>query len=363
MIIGVISDTHSIESNALPHIMKRFKDAGVKVVIHCGDLDKKHLSPKLFANFPIICALTEDQIDDAAFAKVPEGWRFTRPGDRICDIGDLRVYVGHKRSFDFLTGSEAELIKVLNALRRDHDRVSWLFSGHTHHQIFYQSRTINFLNPGAVENSIDGHEFAIIDTENWRTIFSRIPEAIPQRPQFQIGIISDSLNVSELDVDFWKRLATALRIQNVKYIIHCGNIALSDIGRPELKDFSVYFSLRLDQEYGDRLPENWYLIPLDQPIVEIEGYRFYIQLDLGLTLIKQSEFDMYTLSLELRRKHPEITFALCGFTYGAFYEEGEQVRIINPGDVVKDRNFAVIGLPTTEVTFDNVLPALLSLNE
>lgn len=275
------------------------------------------------------------------------------PGDRIIDIDDSRIYVGHKRAFEFLTGSEAKLMKTLNTIRRDHEWVRWLFSGHTHHQIYKQSHVINFVNPGAVEDSFDGYEFAIINTEKDEIIFSRILPTTPAKKPFSVGVISDSLNISELDSSFWQKLAEKFKNNNVSHVIHCGNLALGDIGREELKGFQVFYNLRPDQKDPEG-PENWRLISQKEPVVEINGYRFYIQLDLGATLLEQSEYDMHMLCLNLRRKYPEISFILCGFTNDAFYEEGEEVRIINPGDVIKDRDFAVICLPTTEITFGHV---------
>lgn len=353
MIWGIISDTHQDKMKAIPHIMAEFKKRNVEAMIHCGDIKAEHLKPELFNNFPVVCALIEEQVEETKFARPPNGWRFTKPGDRIIDIGDTRIYVGHKRSFEFLTGSEANLINTLNTIRRDHDWVRWLFSGHTHHQIFKQSPIISFVNPGAVEDSFDGYEFAIIDTETDKITFGRIPKTKPVKPGFAIGVISDSLNISELDSHFWERLAEEFKKDNIGHIIHCGNLALEDIGRQELKNFQVYYNLRPDQK-DPGSPENWHLIPQDEPVVEINGYRFYIQLDLGAVLLEQSEYDMHQLCLDLRRKHPRISFILCGFTNDAFYEEGEQVRIINPGDVIKDRNFAVIFLPCTEITFSRV---------
>lgn len=354
MIWGILSDTHKDRMNAIPHIIAEFKKRGVEVIIHCGDIKVEHLDPDLFGKLPVVCALVEEQAENPKFATPPNNWRFTRPKDRIIDIGDTRLYVGHKRAFEFLAGSEAKLMETLNTIRRDHEWVRWLFSGHTHHQIYNQSHLINFVNPGAVEDSFDGFEFAIINTEIDEIIFSRILPTTPTKKPFSIGAISDSLNISELDPYFWKGLAEKFKENNVGHIIHCGNLALEDVGQEELKDFEVHYNLRPDQTHVKNSPKNWHLIPQDEPVVKINGYRFYVQLDLGATLLEQSEYDMHLLCLNLRRKHPEISFVLCGFTNNAFLEEGEEVRIINPGDVVKDRSFAVITLPCTEITFGHV---------
>ena len=353
MIWGVISDTHEDKMNALSHIMAEFRKRNVEAIIHAGDIEPKHLKPELFNNLPVICALVESQIEKPEFSKPPKGWIFTRPGKRVFNFCNNVIYVGHKRAFEFLTGSEADLINTLNMIRRDHDFVRWLFSGHTHHQVYKKGHLINFVNPGAVESSFEGYEFAVINTETDEIVFSRILKTEPLKERFAVGVISDSLNISDLDNAFWENLADEFRKYDIKHIIHCGNLAESDIGREELKDFEVYYNLRSDQK-NLNAPKNWHLIPGNQPVVEINGYRFYVQLDLGADLLEQSEYDMHKLCLKLRRTYHGISFVLCGFTNDAFYEEGEQVRIINPGDIVKGRNYAVISLPRVEITFSHV---------
>ncbi|MFC1633322.1 metallophosphoesterase family protein [Planctomycetota bacterium] len=357
MIVGILSDTHRDRTNAIPHIVKEFKKRKVEVIFHCGDIEPPHLDEGLFGNLPVVCALIEEQKGTKEFCFPPHGWRFTEPGDRIVTLPNgLRFYIGHKRAFEFLTGAETELMKTLEVIRKDYDCVQWLFSGHTHHQIYKQDPLINFVNPGAVEDSYDGYEFAVIDTETKEITFSRIPKTEPIKKPFSVGVISDSLNISDLDVDFWANLAGQLKKRRVKHIIHCGNISLKDIGREELKGFKVHYFLRKDQKNPSNVPDNWELIPWEKPTVTISGYRFNIQLDLGVTILDKSEIDMHRLSLQTRSDHPETNFILFGSTNYAFLEEGEQVRIINPGDVVRSRNYAVITLPTTEITFSSILP-------
>ncbi len=354
MIMGVLSDTHQDRMNALPHIMGEFKQREVEIIIHCGDIEPKHLKPELFNGLPVICALVEGQVDEEVFGTPPANWVFTRPRKRIHHLSDCEaIYVGHNRSFEFLTGSEAQLNQMLNTIRKENDWVRWLFSGHTHHQIFKQGQLINFVNPGAVEDSFDGYEFAVINTNNGEMVFSRILKTKPIKPTFSVGVISDSLNITDMDPDFWPRLRKEFEKRGVIYIIHCGNIALNDIGRPELADFQVFYNLRSDQK-NEQSPRNWHQISAENPVVEIGGYRFYVQLDLGADLLEKSEKDMHMLCLDLRRKYHEISFVLCGFTTDAFLEEGQEVRIVNPGDILKDRNFVVICLPRAEITFGHV---------
>jgi predicted phosphodiesterase len=243
----------------------------------------------------------------------------------------------------------------LDQMRRDNDGLRWVFSGHTHHQSFVQTRLVNSINPGAIENSFDGYSFAVVNTENGEVVFSRIHRTKPIIPTFSVGVISDSGRISNIDPDFWESLAQEFNKRGANTIIHCGNINLKDIGRPELRNFLVYCNLREDQKRPAVCPDNWRIIcNSDNPVVEINGYRFYVQLDLGIDLLQKSEFDMHTTSLELRRKFPELDYILCGFTHNALLVEGEQIKIINPGDVIDDRNFAVICLPRNEITFGHI---------
>ena len=362
MIIGILSDTHHDKSNAIAHVVEEFKRRKVEAIFHCGDIEPRHLDSELFGNLPVVCALVEEQKGAKEYCFAPNGWRFTEPGNRIVTLPNgLSFYIGHKRSFEFLTGSEAELIKTLETIRRDYDCVQWLFSGHTHHQIYKQDPLISFVNPGAIEDSYDGYEFAVINTETKEITFSRIPKTRPIKKSFSVGIISDSLNISDLDVDFWASLAKQFKKKRVRDIIHCGNISIGDIGREELKEFKVHYYLRKDQKNPSNVPDNWELIRLEKPIVEVNGYKFYVQLDLGVTILEQSEIDMHKLSLHIRKGYPETSFILFGSTNYAFLEEGEQVRIINPGDVVRDRNYSIVTLPTTEIVFGSIIPPPLSL--
>ena len=361
MIIGILSDTHHDKINAIPYVVEEFKRRKVTIIFHCGDIDPKHLDCHLFGNLPVVCALIEEQRGIKDFCFPPHGWRFTVPGDRIVTLPNgQRFYVGHKRAFEFLTGAETELIKTMETIRRDYDCVQWLFSGHTHHQIYKQNPLISFVNPGAIEDSYDGYEFAVLDTETKEITFSRIPKTKPVKKEFSVGIISDSLNISELDVDFWANSAKQFKKRKVKNIIHCGNINIGDIGREELNEFNIHYFLRADQKNPPEVKNNWKLICQEEPIVEVNGYKFYVQLDLGATILEQSEIDMHKLSLSIRKKYPETSFILFGSTNYAFLEEGEQVRIINPGDVVRDRSYSIVTLPNTEIVFSSILLSRIS---
>ncbi len=366
MIIGVVSDTHSDRANALPHVMAQFKQRGVQLIIHCGDIEPKHVDPALFLNLPVICALNKEQLDKPAFAREPEGWVFTKPEDRVRSLEDMLVYVGHRGSFDFLKGTQNDMASLLENIRKAHDGLRWYFSGHTHHQIMLQTQLVRFVNPGAVEVGFDGYEYAVVDTNTFEVVFSRILPTKPLAVNHFVGIISDSLNISTTDGDFWSSLATEFHKRGVGTVVHCGNISIDDVGRKELEGFQVYYNLRKDQKDPASVPGNWLriggLATGDLPVVSINGHRIYVELDLGLDLLEQSELKMSMKSLELRRKYPEISYIFCGFTHSTLFAEGNEIKIINPGDAIKDRNFVVLCLPRGEVTFGHVpmapLPAL-----
>lgn len=353
-VLGIISDTHEDRANAIPHIVQDFKKRGVELVIHCGDIEPQHL--KAFEGLPVICALNTEQLDKPPFNEAPPpNWEFTKPGDRIRDYKHVRMYVGHKLSYDFITGTEIKLMQTLEKIRNEKDGVRLVFSGHTHHQILVQTPLVNFVNPGAVEDSYDGYEYAVINAENNEIVFCRIPKTQSTVPTFSVGVISDSLDISRHDPSFWGKLAKEMQDRDVKNIVHCGNIAMSDIGLSEFSNFTVYCYLRADQVKPKSVPSNWHIISANDPIISLNGYKFYVQLDLGAELMEKSEYDMHKMLLVLSKKHPEITHVLCGFTRNASLEENEHhIRIINPGDVVKDGNFAVICLPREEITFGHV---------
>lgn len=377
MILGILSDTHEDKMGALPHIIKKFLERKVDIIIHAGDIEEKHIDMAKFGNLPVYCALTDEQnrICEAekfrkggiAFCSPPAQWIFTTPGQRIVDLSidgeKERIYVGHKRSFEFVTGAESELLKTLFAIRKDNDGVRYLFSGHTHHQILTESRLITFVNPGAVTDSMGiagGYEYALVDTSSDRIIFSRIPASVSTAPYLKLGVISDSLTISQKDVKFWEKLAVEFVKEKVTHIIHCGNLNLDDVGRPELQRFKIYYSLRDDQIAKDC--GNWHSIDKKKRVVDISGYQFYVQWNLSAELLHKSERDMHYLALEIQKQNSEVNLVLCGFTHSAFYEEGETLIILNPGDVIQSRDYAIIELPLYEITFGRIpydpLPSL-----
>ncbi len=362
MLLGIMSDTHHIDEKIVELVVREFLEKKVDAIIHCGDIEPEHINGELFGNLPVVCALNREQCKHSFLFgkklrpkfKAPQNWIFTVPEKRVLNFWGVIIYVGHKRSYEFLIGSEEKLIRFLQKIREVHDGLRWVFSGHTHQQFFTQAIGINrMVNPGAVSGGFDGHEYAIVDTKTDQVTFSRVLRSVPDVPKFSVGVISDSGKISKKDPLFWKLFAEEMERREIKNIIHCGGVSLDDIGKPELKDFSVYFNLVNDQKLKKETPSNWHLIIQDS-LVPIGGFHFYIKWDLGLKFMEKSEVEMNKYCLTLKAKHPELDFVLSGLTENGLFVEGEPIKIFNPGDAENDRNFGVITLPQGEITIGSI---------
>lgn len=354
-VLGILADTHDIGENTIRHLVTEFDRRGVKAIIHAGDIEPQHLNRQLFGNRPLICALIKPQVDNPGFKDPPEDWVFTYPHNRVVNFGGNIIYVGHQRSFELLGGSWQKFEENCQLIRRDNDGLRWMFAGHTHHQILVRGSLTTFVNPGAVQDSLnDSYEFAVVNTATGEVVFSRILPTQDQRRPISIGVISDSFDVSKRDPGFWKKLVEEFHRRDVSRIIHCGNIAIDDIGLEILKCFEVFYYLRADQKNIIDPPENWHLINSQNPTVDIEGYRFYVHLELGADFLEQSEMAMHRFCLKLRVTNPDTNFVLCGLTANALYEEQPEMSTINPGSAVCQRSFVVICLPRSEITFGHV---------
>jgi len=364
MKIGMLSDTHNVKGNDLQRVMAAFKEAGVEIIFHCGDIYAQDLDPKKFLELPVYCALVDKQPEDPAFRFPPRGWTFTEnKKSRIIYVNGEPYYVGHKRSFRLLNSTETEFLQNLNELRRDTDGLREVCSGHIHFQYYDQTGVVDHINPGAVTDALSGRiEFAIFDSETNETSFCQLYRTNPIIEDRTIAVISDSLRISLLDPAFWKCLATELAKRNVTDVIHCGNIAISDIGKPELDAFQVHYNLKDDQKYdipkSQKIPDNWHLVgdnEKKEPVVEINGYRFCVQLNLSLQITQKTTTQIWTIRQELREQYSDLDFILCGFTHNCLLMGGYQPYIINPGDIIDDRNFATLTFgKKIKITFGHV---------
>lgn len=363
-----ISDTHNCPEWIIQQIVEIAKKWGVQIVWHEGDIIGAHVNNELFGGIPVICALVQNQANDPIFGeKKPAGWTFTKSGQRVLPLPDgTVVYVGHQRPLDYLRATEEKFNAILMDLRQTFDGLRYVFGGHTHFQAYKQGQLVSLINPGAVKDAIGwGYEYALVDTDTGEVIFSRILPTPDVRKPFTIGVISDPLDVAKRDLKFWRLQALEFKQRDVSEIIIVGNLDLADIGQPELSDFTIHYAIRGDQrgqhsaKHRDgKIPDNWKVISLDEldkgAVVDINGYRFYVQLDLGLEYMQLSEVGMDSKAMEIRRKYPETEFVLCGFTRDALLLEGQQAVTINPGDVNTDRSFVTIRLPDRQITFGHV---------
>jgi len=358
MKLGIISDTHDDRANALPYIIRELIKRGVDQIIHCGDIEPKHINSSLFNGLPVTCAINFEQHKKIDIKNPPAGWAYTthtkdNHETRIRDIDHIRCYIGHKFSSRLLLEPQTAFMKGIDELRTNFDGLRWIFAGHTHHQIFTQDALVNFINPGAVCDSINNsHEFAILDTNTGEVTFSRILRTTPIEPDFSVGIISDSLQISKIDGDFWKKLSIELKNKNVTHIIHCGNIASEDIGRSELDEFQVHYYSRVPAT--QRPGNNWHAINKNRPLININGRQFYLHTILARILLEESEVEMHKECLKILENHPEVSFVLYGGTNNAFLNEGQQARIFSPGDAFSSRGYGVIKFPVTEIVLGHV---------
>jgi predicted phosphodiesterase len=114
----------------------------------------------------------------------------------------------------------------------------------------------------------------------------------------------------------------------------------------------------------NKIPPNWKKIEMqEEPIVDINGYKFFIHPNLASILLQESEVEMNRECLEIQAQYPEISYILYGGSNETFLMGAGRVRILNPGDAVQSRNFAVVYLPVTQITFGSVpvdpLPSLV----
>lgn len=373
-----MGDTHDVDASIVKKVAKDLKLRGAEIIVHTGDIEVQHLDVELFCGLPVVCVLTEMQQFDQAFAFPPPGWTFTRPGDsvinrsdraqeviedriisklaianRIVNLGKTVIYAGHKRSIDTLMNSAKfnEFVKLLNDV---YDGIRFVFTGHTHHQFLIQTSSCIWVNPGAVIPSFFDYEYALVNTTNNEVVFTRLPRTVANvRPQ-TIGLVSDTGNISERDDQFWTQLSIEFHERDVSIVIIDGGFKPSDIGRPELSDFQVFYNLLSPADDNPHKPANWHLISNDNPVLEICSHYFLIQHKLGIDLDGKTEVEMVRFIREQSKKYQHIDIVVCGGIHDALFEEQQEIMIINPGDARNHRKFATICFPRCEVTFSSV---------
>ncbi|NCN07812.1 metallophosphoesterase family protein [Candidatus Falkowbacteria bacterium] len=378
MLLGIMGDTHNVDSSIVKKVAQDLKKRGAEIIIHTGDIEAQHLDVNLFCGLPVVCVLTEMQQFDRDFTFPPHGWMFTRPGDsvinrsdrdqqiledrivsklavanRIVNLGEVVIYAGHKRSIDTLMNSAkfSEFIKLLNDT---FDGVRFVFTGHTHHQFLIQTTNCFWINPGAVTPSFFDHEYALVDTIKNEVVFTRLSPTISDTKPQTIGIISNTGNISDRDNQFWQQLAIEFHERDVSIVIIDGGFRASDIGRPELVDFQVFYDLLPSTKDNSNKPDNWHLIPNDNPVLEICRHQFLIQHKLGFDLAGKTEVDMVKCIYAETKKYQHIDIVVCGGIHDALFDEQQEVMIINPGDARNHRKFVTVCFPRCEITYSSV---------
>ncbi len=378
MLLGVMGDTHDVETEIVRKVVNDLKKRGAEIIIHTGDIEPQHLDSDLFCGLPVVCVLTEMQQFDHDFTFPPSGWTYTRPGDsvinrgdraqeiledrivsklaianRIVNLGPVVIYAGHKRSIDTLMNS-AKFIEFIALLNEVYDGVRFVFTGHTHHQFLIQTKNCFWINPGAVVPSFFDHEYALVDTITNEVVFTRLSPTISNAVPQTIGIISDTGNITERDSQFWKQLAVEFYARDVSIVIIDGGLKSIDIGRPELSDFKVFYNLLSSEIDNPSKPDNWNLIPSYNPVLEICGHQFLIQHKLGTDLVGKTEVDMVKCIYAETKKYQHIDIVVCGGIHDALFDEQQEVMIINPGDARNHRKFVTVCFPRCEVTYSSV---------
>lgn len=378
MLLGIMGDTHDVDSSIVKKVAIDLKKRGAEIIVHTGDIEPQHLDRDLFCGLPVVCVLTEMQQFDARFSFPPAGWTYTRPGDsvinrsdrdqqiledrvvsklaianRIVNLGEVVIYAGHKRSIDTLMNS-AKFNEFIRLLNDTYDGVRFVFTGHTHHQFLIQTNNCFWINPGAVIPSFFDHEYALVDTDKNEVVFTRLSPTISDTKPQTIGIISDTGNISERDNQFWQQLAIEFHERDVSIVIIDGGFKSSDIGRPELASFQVFYNLLHPIEDKYDKPDNWHLIPNNNPVLEICGHQFLIRHKLGVDLAGKTEVDMVKCIYAETKQYQHIDFVVCGGIHDALFDEQQEVMIINPGDARNHRKFVTICFPRCEVTYSAV---------
>jgi len=363
MKIGLISDIHRDRDKVFDQVVKKMLLQGVEIFNVCGDIDIDFCKPELFGYKKVFCALTDEDDKKAEFKTPPsENWIYTRPGleegrriFKVCE--GLRAYMGHKLSRNLIQKPIEEVVIIkMDEVNAKADKVDIITAGHTHHQIYCD----RFINPGAIETPIgigSGGEYAIYDSETREVVFSRVLLDQDQRKPFRVAVISDSLDVTKkTNGTFWVKLVQRLKDLHVEYLIIVGNIHIDDVGKiPGLEEIKeIHYHLRHDQINPAKLPENWRLIKPDKPIIDINGFRFYTDYDLGASILSKSEITLGTYAADVVKRHTATRFVLFGLTYISMYFEEEFLNFISPGNVVNDRNYVIIELPLQEITFGRI---------
>lgn len=390
MIYGIMSDTHNCDRERIRKtIDEEFIPRGVEVIAFAGDIEIKHADRELFRRLPTLCVMTKEQAFDSNFCYAPEHWRYVRPAysenppsiagnfsdpeavkklaelqeycekvrifSRIVSFADETIYLGHERSDDFFNnfGKVRKFFTLINQIR---DGVRLAITGHKHHQFLLRTNNFTWINPGALDHSWNGtEEFAVYDSVKDEVVFGRLSSQESRLNPVSVGILSDTLNVDDLDASYWLRCRENFDRRGVTHVICCGNFLSRDIGHRELDGLQVYCYLLSNDSMPQSIPENWHIIRHSNPVVEIGGHRFYVQHEIGSEQGSLSEVQRDAVLKDIRARYPHLDFIIAGLGPETVYMEGQDYSFINPGNARDHKRFAVVCLPRREYTFGSAM--------
>jgi len=165
--IGVLSDTHIPHRlPALPAwVPEAFRDAGVSLILHAGDVDEPGALRELSAVAPIVAV--RGNIHFASRSRSSPHLPYVAE----IEVAGRRIIVthGHGRPYQWLWDKRRGFIHHTNGQARRHDFSKELIArnarrfpyadvlifGHSHHRVLRQMGHTLFLNPGAIAHARD----------------------------------------------------------------------------------------------------------------------------------------------------------------------------------------------------------------
>ncbi len=145
MIIGVLSDTHSL--NLPPQMLEAFKK--VDLIIHCGDICDQEVLKELQAIKKVVAV--QGNMDDGQLKKkLPLKEKIELEGVKI------GVYHGHGMTRDARGNAAVQFAQ---------DAVDIILFGHSHQPFLEKQGSITFFNPGSPNDAVRAPYFSygIID--------------------------------------------------------------------------------------------------------------------------------------------------------------------------------------------------------
>lgn len=139
MKLGLISDTHG-QISQLRDAIRHFKENGVELVIHCGDVTRpEHLEPVFDLSVPIHLVFGNMDRQRREFPNRNNGDLLQCHGTGgILELEDLRVGFTHGH-----LDSEVRRLKD--------EQPDYLFLGHTHQRRDETAGNLRIINPGSVK--------------------------------------------------------------------------------------------------------------------------------------------------------------------------------------------------------------------